>query len=58
MVFYSRNGLSYFSSTTVMAFPKSIGLLVDASLGKSNRHYKSRGQIALLLFGIILFFSF
>lgn len=43
-----------FSSTTVMAFPKSIGLLVDASLGKATGIIKSRGQVALLLFGIIL----
>jgi ABC-type multidrug transport system fused ATPase/permease subunit len=43
-----------FSSTTVMAFPKSIGLLVDASIGKATGIINNRGQVAMLLFGIIL----
>lgn len=43
-----------FSSTTVMAFPKSIGLLVDASLGKASGMINKRSDVALLLFGIIL----
>ncbi len=43
-----------FSSTTVMAFPKSIGLLVDASLGKASGMINQRSQVALLLFVIIL----
>jgi len=43
-----------FSSTTVMAFPKSIGLLVDASLGKASGIIHNRSQVALLLFGIIV----
>ena len=43
-----------FSSTIVMAFPKSIGLLVDASLGKATGVITNRGQVAMLLFGIIL----
>ncbi|MBK9794400.1 MAG: ATP-binding cassette domain-containing protein [Sphingobacteriales bacterium] len=43
-----------FSSTTVMAFPKSIGLLVDASLGKASGMINQRSQVAILLFVIIL----
>lgn len=43
-----------FSSTTVMAFPKSIGLLVDASLGKASGMIHKRSQVALLLFIIIV----
>lgn len=43
-----------FSSITVMAFPKSIGLLVDASIGKASGLISNRGQVAMLLFGIIL----
>ncbi|MCC6584294.1 MAG: ATP-binding cassette domain-containing protein [Chitinophagales bacterium] len=43
-----------FSSTTVMAFPKSIGLLVDASLGKASGMIHQRSQVAILLFVIIL----
>jgi ABC-type multidrug transport system fused ATPase/permease subunit len=43
-----------FSSTTVMAFPKSIGLLVDASLGKANGMIHSRSQVAMLLLTIIV----
>lgn len=42
------------SSTTVMAFPKSIGLLVDASLGKGDGIFHKRSQVALLLFAIIV----
>ncbi len=42
-----------FSSTTVMAFPKSIGLLVDASLGKATGMIQSRSQVAMLLLSII-----
>ena len=50
-----------FSSLTVMALPKSIGLLVDASLGKATGIIQNRGQVAILLISIILvqsFFSF
>jgi ABC-type multidrug transport system fused ATPase/permease subunit len=43
-----------FSSTTVMAFPKSIGLLVDASLGKASGMITQRSEVALLLFVIIV----
>ena len=43
-----------FSSSTVMAFPKSIGLLVDASLGKASGMITQRSEVALLLFVIIV----
>jgi ABC-type multidrug transport system fused ATPase/permease subunit len=36
-----------------MAFPKSIGLLVDASLGKANGFIHNRSQVATLLVTII-----
>ncbi|MDB5229071.1 MAG: multidrug transporter ATP-binding protein [Bacteroidota bacterium] len=37
-----------------MAFPKSIGLLVDASLGKATGLIRNRGQVAILLISIIV----
>ncbi|HPH88692.1 MAG TPA: ABC transporter transmembrane domain-containing protein, partial [Chitinophagales bacterium] len=37
-----------------MAFPKSIGLLVDASLGKASGMITQRSEVALLLFVIIV----
>lgn len=50
-----------FSSITVMALPKSIGMLVDVSMGKVNDIIKDRNQVAYLLTGILVlqgFFSF
>ena len=38
-----------FSSLTVMVIPKSLGILIDVSMGKQNSFLHNRGQIALFL---------